>query len=227
MASNLHFIKALTGDIKGDDKECHCSNVYKLLDVFALLPEVRSCCVTGEDRIGIRSTFFEFIDQVVKLIKASPKDNAVLLEDEMWLTEHLERTMTRRIYERIYPRHMTYNDAALYFRLKTIEWIQPEHLSIVYSVHTDALWKIAAATLNEIDNFKTPAEKMECVVSCWETMNCILRLTSDNDQPANADTVAPLVQYIVLKAAPRRLYSNIKYRLTHAASSRSSRSPTR
>ena len=68
--------------------------------------------------------------------------------------------MTRRIYERIYPKHMTYNDTALYFRLKTIEWIMPEHLSIVYNVQTDSLWKIAALTLNEIDNFKTPAEKM-------------------------------------------------------------------
>ena len=55
---------------------------------------------------------------------------------------------------------MTYNDTALYFRLKTIEWIMPEHLSIVYNVQTDSLWKIAALTLNEIDNFKTPAEKM-------------------------------------------------------------------
>lgn len=105
---------------------------------------------------------------------------------------------------------MTYNDTALYFRLKTIEWIIPEQLSIVYNIQTDSLWKIAASTLNEIDNFKTPAEKMECIVNCWEIMNHILRLTSDNNQPANADTVAPLIQYIILKAAPRRLYSNMK-----------------
>jgi hypothetical protein len=37
----------------------------------------------------------------------------------------------------------------------------------------------------------------------------------DKNDTANADTTMALMQYIILKAAPRRLHSNIKYILIY------------
>ena len=119
-SSNLQYIKSLTGESRKDEKQCHCPDINRYLDTFSELPEVRGSVITGEDKVGIRNTFFDFINHVVSLIKADYKSNAILLEDEAWLGENLERLMTSRVYERIYPKHMTYDDAALYFRLKTL-----------------------------------------------------------------------------------------------------------
>jgi hypothetical protein len=43
-------------------------------------------------------------------------------------------------------------------------------------------------------------------------MNNILKLVLDPSDRADADTTMSLIQYIILKAAPLRLYSNLKYR---------------
>lgn len=42
----------------------------------------------------------------------------------------------------------------------------------------------------------------------------MLSLTSEKDEPASADTTYPIMVYILLKACPRRLVSNLKYYLT-------------
>lgn len=45
-------------------------------------------------------------------------------------------------------------------------------------------------------------------------MTNVLSLTSEKDEPASADTTYPIMVYILLKACPRRLVSNLKYYLT-------------
>ena len=45
-------------------------------------------------------------------------------------TEALEKYVSRKIYERIYPKERTYKDAALYFRIKCLNWLDYEHLDI-------------------------------------------------------------------------------------------------
>ena len=75
----------------------------------------------------------------------------------------------------------------------------------------DSLWRLAARELSEIDQFKTPSEKLECIPNCTQTMTNILSLTSDKDEAASADTTYPIMVYILLRACPRRLVSNLKY----------------
>jgi hypothetical protein len=61
-----------------------------------------------------------------------------------------------------------------------------------------------------MDNSKTSIDKLDCLISCTKKMSDILKLTSINDEPASADTTLPIMIYILLKAVPQRLYSNLK-----------------
>ena len=64
--------------------------------------------------------------------------------------------------------------------------------------------------LLEIDNSRTPSEKLDCMTETTKIMTNVLQLTANKDNPAGADETLPIFIYILLKAAPQRLYSNIK-----------------
>jgi|JI6StandDraft_1071083.scaffolds.fasta_scaffold06097_11 hypothetical protein len=122
---NLQFIKSLTGepDRKKKDEVGHCATIRKFVDTFSGLPEVRSALITGNDSFGIKSTFYDFVKYCADLARNESKEFKDLLEDEQWFEDQLERMLTWRLYERVYPKGQTYDDAAVYFRMKTLDWL--------------------------------------------------------------------------------------------------------
>ena len=57
----------------------------------------------------------------------------------------------------------------------------------------------------------TPIDKLRCFVDCFKTIVSVLALTNDKGEAAGADESLPISIYVLLKAAPQRLYSNIKF----------------
>ena len=56
----------------------------------------------------------------------------------------------------------------------------------------------------------TPIDKLRCFVDCFKTIVNVLALTNDKGEAAGADESLPISIYVLLKASPQRLYSNIK-----------------
>lgn len=57
------------------------------------------------------------------------------------------------------------------------------------------------ALLN-VDNCKTAVNKLEAMIQCSKIMNDVLKLTSLKEEATSADTVVPILIYILIKAAP-------------------------
>jgi len=64
--------------------------------------------------------------------------------------------------------------------------------------------------LNEMDNRITPLEKLECMVECFKTITQVLELASAKEGGGGADETLPIMIYVILKACPKRLHSNLK-----------------
>lgn len=67
----------------------------------------------------------------------------------------------------------------------------------------------AFAELVAIDSFHSPQEKLECCVRCCRSIFALLKQTVGG--PASADEFLPALIFVVLKANPVRLHSNINF----------------
>lgn len=77
--------------------------------------------------MGINANIFWFLGVVTEIVGKEP----TFTNHQQWLREYLEDLITRRIYQLIFPRRPTYKDLALYTRIRSLEWLTPNHLNIL------------------------------------------------------------------------------------------------
>ena len=106
---------------------------------------------------------------------------------------------------------MTFQDLAFYLRLKTLDWVTYDHLKITPAMRVSGMWDIAAKILKQVDKLKTASEKLDKILECNRIITKSYSLVLDANQTITLDDVYPIVIYILIKAAPRRIISNIRY----------------
>ena len=90
--------------------------------------------------------------------------------------------------------------------------ITPNHrdLRIGRHFHYEAPWPSAQAELSQLAAFKTPKDKVACVVRCCQTIMNLLSLSAKSSVPA-ADDFLPVLVFVVVKANPANLLSTVQY----------------
>lgn len=90
--------------------------------------------------------------------------------------------------------------------------ITPDHkdLKISKIYHYECPWPSAQAEIKTINAYKTPSDKLQCVVRCCTTIMNLLSMANHRSVPA-ADDFIPVLVYIIIKANPGNLLSTIQY----------------
>ncbi|CAO4382947.1 unnamed protein product [Caenorhabditis nigoni] len=95
--------------------------------------------------------------------------------------------------------------------------VTPVHEALKIPEHLlgEAPWPSAQAELSMLDNYVTAQEKLNCLVRCCDVINNLVALSSKN-AVASADDLTPVLVFVIIKANPRSLLSNLQFIETFA-----------
>uniref|UniRef100_A0A1Q3F757 Putative vacuolar sorting protein 9 n=1 Tax=Culex tarsalis TaxID=7177 RepID=A0A1Q3F757_CULTA len=103
-------------------------------------------------------------------------------------------------------------DSQIQKRIRQLNWVNTKHLVCsIDEVNSEVrdLVYTAITELVSMDSFHSPQEKLECVVRCCRNIFSLLKQSVGG--PASADEFLPALIFVVLKANPVRLHSNINF----------------
>ncbi|CAG5088139.1 Similar to Rabgef1: Rab5 GDP/GTP exchange factor (Mus musculus) [Cotesia congregata] len=156
-----------------------------------------------------------FYQVFAKRMENSPNYANVAPEVKERLLDYVERHSMTLLYRVLFCPPFTTDeekDLAIQKRIRQLNWVSgknlecrihetsPEVRELVYTSITDLL---------NMDSVKAPQEKLACVVNCCSNIFQLLQQSVGG--PASADEFLPALIFIVLKANPARLKSNINF----------------
>lgn len=102
-----------------------------------------------------------------------------------------------------------------YFRIRQLNWVNAKHLDCdidkTNAQIIELVYKAILELLN-MDSATAPQDKLACVVRCCRHIFGVLQGGNNGVKgPASADDFLPVLIFVVLKANPVRLKSNLHY----------------
>ncbi|KAJ2890154.1 hypothetical protein GGI21_006278, partial [Coemansia aciculifera] len=144
--------------------------------------------------------------------------------------EGIEKLVMNRLYPLCFS-PATSDDAdkdhVLKEKMSLFRWIAEDHLDIPKSPQNAAFLHFAKTELLKINNFKSPRDKVICILNCCTVIYGLLRnmrskgssrlntsseaKAGEEEEDVGADKFLPLLIYVVITASPPKLVSNIQY----------------
>lgn len=99
-------------------------------------------------------------------------------------------------------------DRVLAQRVELFGWLREEHLDVPMGDHSRGFIDFAMQELLKINHYKAPRDKLICILNCCKVIFGLIRHLGSDE---NADTFVPVLIFVVLKANPEHLISNVEY----------------
>ena len=157
------------------------------------------------------------IDKYMEIIKHNikySKKNAELFEnitekeiEEM--AQKIEDHIIRKIYKYVYLDTPIQSDKEFYEKTLCLDWIDPEQLEIK-KAYVNQLG-FAELCIKKMTEAKSVFDKLDCIKDAHTNMNNTIKFSSGKNDDAGQDELTPIFQYLVIKAQPKRIHSDINY----------------
>ena len=169
-----------------------------------------------EENIGLVDT----INVYFKELKNSIKNDILLckltIEEFYQVLYGLENYILKKLYQKFYPTKQSKVDIFIYKKCSRLSFIKPDNIikDKKFKNINENLLKISIGYVKEMDNNKTPMDKINCF---GKALNFLSNSMEFNSGKADfgVDDLLPLLIYIVIKAKPERLYTNYNYCLLY------------
>lgn len=174
---------------------------------------------TADEQIKIILDFKSFIaDKMLQYAPFSTLSDAEMAN----ALEGMEKLIMNRLYSKTFSPEIPVSrridsheedvlrDRILDDKMNIWHWIEGRHLDIPnrFLRNGESFVKLASDELRKINRYRAPRDKVVCVLNCCKVIFGLLRQTSREE---NADGFLPILIYVVIKAHPKNLMSNINY----------------
>ncbi|KAG1677973.1 GTPase-activating protein and VPS9 domain-containing protein 1 [Nymphon striatum] len=207
--------------IQRDKEVCNKSMIAMCVKLF--LSQREDMIIKFTDNFQQLTVPDEKTDFVEKFLESLYEE---LRSDALWkgaselqiemATQVIERDIMGQIYlHSMYPNNDgdVSRDQVLHDHIKKLAAvITPSHkdLCIPMKYLYECPWPSAQAEIITINAYKTPKDKLQCVLRCCSTIMNLLSMVSERTVPA-ADDFMPVLVYVLIKANPPSLLSTVQY----------------
>ncbi|KAF9466135.1 hypothetical protein BDZ94DRAFT_1158669 [Collybia nuda] len=173
---------------------------------------------TVNDQVKIINDFLNFIAvqmracDVWKNASEPEFDNAMEGMEKLVMNRLYEFTFTPQVLHAVPPRPITADDLerdrVLSQRIALFGWLETKHLDIPEGEGSMGFLLFAQQELLKINHYKAPRDKLICILnSCKVIFGLIRHLRKEE----GADAFVPILIFVVLKANPSHLLSNVEF----------------
>ncbi|TCD69504.1 hypothetical protein EIP91_007434 [Steccherinum ochraceum] len=173
---------------------------------------------TVADQVKLINDFLNFISlrmreaEVWKNVSDAEFDNAMEGMEKLVMNRLYEFTFTPQVARMIPPRPITADDLerdrVLSQRIALFTWIEPRHLDVPEGDGSEGFMMFAQQELLKINHYKAPRDKLICILNCCKVIFGLIRHLHREE---GADNFVPILIYVVLKANPENLLSNVEF----------------
>ena len=205
----IESIGVLTDGKPKEKNENHVGYIKEFIKRIVLFPELKQEIINPSPQNQIYNCFNDYITIVRSFILKDAifkKDPEIEIE---LIVERIDDHIMKKIYNEIFPKTPIDKDISFYEQCVRLSWITPAHLDIK-KIYVNEL-KYAIDFVRKIDEGKSVYDKLIYIASAHNTINNTIKFSSGKDTDAGAEELSPIFQYIIIKAKPKRFYSNINY----------------
>ncbi|XP_022141647.1 vacuolar protein sorting-associated protein 9A-like [Momordica charantia] len=158
----------------------------------------------------------EFFAKMEGAFRAHPLWSGCSEEELESAGEGLEKYVMTKLFTRVYAslRDDVKIDEQLSDKIALIQqFARPENLDIKPNFQNETSWLLAQKELLKINMYKAPRDKLVCLLNCCKVISNLLINASvaSNENPPGADEFLPVLIYVIIKANPPQLHSNLLY----------------
>ena len=170
--------------------------------------------ISGERNDQIYKTFDNYMAILRKRIRSPSDINKNLFKniDEKEcdnIIEIIENFIFNQIYKYIYPKDFLKEDKEFYEKTRCLDWILPKHLEIE-KYYIEQLG-MAEVCLKNFDTARSLFDKLGYIKDAFTNINNNIKYSEGKTEEAGQDEMMPIFQYILIKAKPKRMRTNINY----------------
>ena len=169
-----------------------------------------------EENIGLVDTINVYFKELKNAIKNDILLSKLTIEEFYQVLYGLENYILKKLYQKFYPTKQSKVDKFIYKKCSKLSFIKPDNIikDKKFKNLNENLLKISIEYVKEMDNNKTPMDKINCF---GKAMNFLSNSMEFNSGKADfgVDDLLPLLIYIVIKAKPERLDTNYNYCLLY------------
>ncbi|CDO73317.1 hypothetical protein BN946_scf185008.g79 [Trametes cinnabarina] len=173
---------------------------------------------TVNDQVRLINDFLTFIaarmreSEVWRNASDAEFDNAMEGMEKLVMNRLYEFTFTPQVAKAVPPRPITADDLerdrVLSQRIALFKWIEPKHLDVPEGEGSEGFLMFAQQELLKVNHYKAPRDKLICILNCCKVIFGLIRHLHKDE---SADSFLPILIYVVIKANPPHLLSNVEF----------------
>jgi hypothetical protein len=169
------------------------------------------------DTPSLPATLHAFVGHLETVLRRHPVWRHTAADDWEGIVADLEKFLMCKLHNSVFQSHArcTARDVSLASNFETLNFVSPVHLGIdTVATHLSPAWSLAQAALRAMDSYRSPGDKLLCIVNCCRVVSVLLTFCAQlagQEVMVGADQFVPALIYAVIHSRCAHMYSNIRY----------------